>query len=88
MQCHFSPELVPTLHHTMRDVFSKLENEPTVGSLRSPPLSPLTPTGSTHLLIPKPLGEVGRTSHGGYSLKDVLQQQHGWEDDLYHKIRV
>ena len=72
----------------MREVFLKVENERTVAPSSSPPLSPLTPTGSTHQLIPKPSGEVGRTGRGGYSLKDVLRQQHGWEDDLYHKIRV
>ena len=88
MQCHFSSELVPLLHHAMREVFPKVENECTVAPSSSPPLSPLTLTGSTHQLIPKPPGEVGRNSRGGYLLKDVLQQQHGWEDDLYHKIRV
>jgi len=89
MRCDFSPELVPPLFHTMRGVFQKkLENDPTDGPIRSPPLSPLTLTASTPSLIPKPLGEVGRIGHGGYSLKDVLEQQHGWEDGLYHKIRV
>ncbi|KAF8272441.1 hypothetical protein EI94DRAFT_1697357 [Lactarius quietus] len=70
----------------MREMFSKVENEPTVGSSRSSPLSPLTPTESTHLLILKPLGEVGHNGRGGYSLKEVLRQ-HGWEDELYNKIR-
>ncbi|KAI9439150.1 hypothetical protein H4582DRAFT_1800756, partial [Lactarius indigo] len=38
-------------------------------------------------LIPKPLGEVGRIGRGGYTLKDILEQQHGWEDGLYQTIR-
>jgi len=70
----------------MRGMFQK--NDPTDGPIRSPPPLPLTPTVSTPSLIPKPPGEVGCISHGGYSLKDVLEQQHRWEDGLYHKIRV
>lgn len=88
MRSRFSPELVPPLPHAMRDVFPKLENDPTDGPLRSPPPSPLTPTASPSPLIPKPSGEVGRVGRGGYTLKDALEQQHGWEDGLYHKIRV
>lgn len=71
----------------MKAVFPKLENGPTDGPLGSPPLSPLTPPP----LIPKPPGETGRTGRAGregYALKDVLEKQHGWEDGLYHQIRV
>jgi hypothetical protein len=67
----------------MREIFAKEENEPTSDLLRSPPLSPLTPTE----LIPKPTGEVGRNGRGGYSLKEALRR-HGWEDEQYNKIRV
>ncbi|KAH9011467.1 hypothetical protein EDB84DRAFT_1445145 [Lactarius hengduanensis] len=85
MRCSFSPELVPPLFHAMRGVFQKrLENDSADGS--SPPPSPLTPTASPSL-IPKPSGEVGRVGRGGYTLRDILEQQHGWEDGLYQKIR-
>ena len=56
------------LHHAMREVFPKLENEPAVGLLGRIPT-----TVATHSLIPKPLGEAGHIGHGGYLLKDVLQ---------------
>ncbi|KAH9016473.1 hypothetical protein EDB84DRAFT_1443106 [Lactarius hengduanensis] len=70
----------------MRGVFQKrLENDSADGS--SPPPSPLTPTASPSL-IPKPSGEVGRVGRGGYTLRDILEQQHGWEDGLYQKIRI
>ncbi|KAH9007717.1 hypothetical protein EDB84DRAFT_1447350 [Lactarius hengduanensis] len=62
MQCGFSLELVPPLFHAMRD-----------GS--SPPLSPLTLTASPSLIL-KPSGEVGCVSRGGYTLRDILKQQH------------
>ncbi len=88
MRCRFSPELVPPLPHAMMDVFPKSENGPIGGLSMSPPLSPLTPTGSSPPLIPKPSGEVSRVGHGGYTLKNVLEKEHGWENVLYHKIRV
>ncbi|KAH9010599.1 hypothetical protein EDB83DRAFT_2322411 [Lactarius deliciosus] len=69
----------------MRGVFQKsLENDSADGP--STPLSPLTPTASPSL-IPKPSGEVGRVGRGGYTLRDILEQQHRWEDGLYQKIR-
>ena len=88
MRSRFSPELVPLLPHTMRGVFPKLESYPTDKASTSPPPSPLTPTTPPSLLISKPSGEVGRVGRGGYTLKDVLEQQHGWGNGLYHKIRV
>jgi hypothetical protein len=88
MRCRFSPELVPPLPHAMMDVFPKSENGPIGGSSMSPPLSPLTPTGSSPPLVPKPSGEVSRVGRGGYTLKNVLEKEHGWENVLYHKIRV
>ncbi|KAH9174005.1 hypothetical protein EDB89DRAFT_1849534 [Lactarius sanguifluus] len=70
----------------MRGVFQKsLENDSADGP--STPPSPLTPTASPSL-IPKPSGEVGRVGRGGYTLRDILEQQHGWEDGLYQKIRI
>ena len=35
-------------------------------------------------LIPKPRGEVGRLSRGGYNLQSAL----GWTDSLYSKVLV
>jgi len=87
MRCQFSPELVSPLPHAMREVFPKSEGDPICGSPTSP-LSPLTPTGSSPPLIPKPSGEVSRIGRGGYALKNVLEQEHKWEDGLYQKIRV
>jgi len=87
MQCQFSLELVSPLPHAMREVFPKSEGDPICGSPTSP-LSPLTLTGSSPPLIPKPSGEVSRIGHGGYTLKNVLEQEHKWEDGLYQKIRV
>jgi hypothetical protein len=84
MRCEFSPELVPPLLHAMMRTFPKAESEPLCGSPTSP-LSPLTPTA---FLIPKPPGEVSRVGRGGYTLKDVLEEQHGWKDGHYDKIRV
>ncbi|KAH8984086.1 hypothetical protein EDB86DRAFT_3084788 [Lactarius hatsudake] len=86
LQCRFSPELVSPFTHAMKLVFAKLDNGPTDGTLRSPPLSPLTPIAPTSL-IPKPSGEVACVNRGGYTLRDVLEQEHGWEDGLYYKIR-
>ncbi|KAH8994093.1 hypothetical protein EDB86DRAFT_3078280 [Lactarius hatsudake] len=86
LQCRFSPELVSPLTHAMRLVFAKLNNGPADGTLESPPPSPLTPIAPTSL-IPKPSGVVGRVGRGGYTLRDVLEQEHGWEDGLYYKIR-
>ncbi|KAI0280566.1 hypothetical protein BC826DRAFT_878847, partial [Russula brevipes] len=37
--------------------------------------------------IPKPSGEVSCIGRGGYALKNVLEQEHKWEDGLYQKIR-
>lgn len=88
MRCQFSLELVPPLPHTMRDVFPKPENNPIGGLSMSPPLSSLTPTGSSLPLVPKPSGEVSRVGCGGYMLKNILEQDHGWENERYHKIRV
>ena len=89
MRCRFSPELVSPLPHTMRKVFSKSEDQPTDGSLISPPsTSSRTQTKSVSLLIPKPRGEVSRVGRGGYTLKNVLEQDHGWKDGLYHSVRV
>ncbi|KAH9016165.1 hypothetical protein EDB85DRAFT_1898312 [Lactarius pseudohatsudake] len=84
LQCRFSSELVSPLPHAMKLVFAKLDNGPADGTLGSPPPSPLTPIA----LIPKPSGVVGRVDRGGYTLRDVLEQEHGWEDGLYYKIRV
>ncbi|KAI0296891.1 hypothetical protein BC826DRAFT_967917 [Russula brevipes] len=70
----------------MREVFPKSEGDPICGSPTSP-LSPLTPTGSSPPLIPKPSGEVSCIGRGGYALKNVLEQEHKWEDGLYQKIR-
>ena len=81
LRYRFDRELVPPLPHTMRKVFTKVENG-------SGPLPPLTPTASPLPLIPKPPGEVGHIRRGGYTLKDLLERQHGWENGLYHKIRV
>ncbi|KAH9011561.1 hypothetical protein EDB85DRAFT_2159849 [Lactarius pseudohatsudake] len=86
LQCRFSPELVSPLTHAMKLVFAKLNNGPADGTLESPPPSPLTPIAPTSL-IPKPSGVVGRVGRGGYTLRDVLEQEHGWEDGLYYKIR-
>ncbi|KAH9026537.1 hypothetical protein EDB85DRAFT_2149132 [Lactarius pseudohatsudake] len=86
LQCRFTPELVSSLTHAMKLVFAKLDNGPADGTLGSPPPSPLTPIAPTSL-IPKPSGEIGRVGRGGYTLRDVLEQEHRWEDGLYHKIR-
>ncbi|KAH9020136.1 hypothetical protein EDB85DRAFT_2153274 [Lactarius pseudohatsudake] len=86
LQCCFTLELVSPLTHAMKLVFAKLDNGPADGTLGSPPPSPLTPIAPTSL-IPKPSGEIGRVGHGGYTLRDILEQEHGWEDGLYHKIR-
>ncbi|KAH8999753.1 hypothetical protein EDB92DRAFT_1940579 [Lactarius akahatsu] len=86
LQCCFSPELVSPLTHAMKLVFTKLNNGPADGMLESPPPSPLTPIAPTSL-IPKPSGVVGRVSRGGYTLRDVLEQEYRWEDGLYCKIR-
>ncbi|KAH9174106.1 hypothetical protein EDB89DRAFT_1904821 [Lactarius sanguifluus] len=86
LQCRFSPEPVSLFTHAMKLVFAKLDNGPADGTLRSPPPLPLTPIAPISL-IPKPSGEVSRVSRGGYTLKDVLKQEYGWEDGLYHKIR-
>lgn len=88
MRCRFSPELVPPLPHAMMHVFPKPEKDLMDDSSVSPPPSPLTPTASSPPLVPKPSGEVSRIGRGGYNLKDILEQQHGWEDGLYDKIRV
>jgi hypothetical protein len=89
MRCRFSPELVSPLPHAMRNVFPReYDSDPRGISPVSSPPSPLTPTGISPLLIPKPTGEVSRVGRGGYTLKNVLEQEHGWEDGLYHKIRV
>jgi len=89
MRCRFSPELVSSLPHAMRNVFSKSENQAIdVSSISPPSSSSLTQTKSSSLLIPKPQGEVSRVGRGGYTLKNVLEQEHGLEDGLYHKIRV
>ncbi len=68
----------------MRLAFPKLD--PLYGSPTSPP-SPLTLTASSQQLISKPLGEVTHVGHGGYTLKNVLEQ-YGWKDGLYDKTRV
>ena len=81
MRRRFSPELVPLLPHSMRKVFIKSEDD-------SQPLSPHTPIASSLSLIPKPPGEVGHVKRGGYTLRNVLEKQHGWENGLYDKIRV
>ncbi len=86
MRCEFSPELVPPLPHAMMRAFPRSESETLHGSPTSP-LSPLTPTGFSLQLIPKPPGEVTHVGRGGYRLKDILEQ-HGWKDGLYDKIRV
>ncbi|KAH8978133.1 hypothetical protein EDB86DRAFT_2837042 [Lactarius hatsudake] len=78
LQCRFSPELVSPLTHAMKLVFAKLNNGPADGTLESPPPSPLTPIVPTSL-IPKPSGVVGRVGRGGYTLRDVLKQEHGKE---------
>src|ERR1700733_3308684 len=82
MRCEFSPELVPPLPHAMMEAFPKSESEPTHGSPTSP-LSPLTAT--SFQLIPKPPGEVSRVGRGGYTLKDLLEEQHEWKSGLYDK---
>ena len=87
MRCQFSPKMVSPLPHAMMHVFAKLETNTTRSPI-SPPPSPLTPTVSSLLLIPKPSGEVSHVRRRGYTLKDVLEQEHGWENGLYHKIRV
>ena len=87
MRCQFSPEMVSPLPHAMMHVFAELETDTTRSPI-SPPPSPLTPTASSSSLIPKPSGEVSRVGRGGYTLKDVLEQEHEWENGLYHKIRV
>jgi hypothetical protein len=84
MRCRFGPELVPPLPHAMMHVFPKSESNPTYET-PSPMFSPIA---SSSRLIPKPSGEVTRISNGGYKLKDVLEQQHGWEHGLYDQIRV
>ena len=78
MRCEFSPELVPSLPHAMTTMFPKLDRDLTYRS-PTPPLSPL---------IPKPPGEVSRVGRGGYTLKEILEGQHGWKDGLYDNIRV
>lgn len=89
MRCRFSPELVPPLPHAMRNIFPReYDSDPNGRLFMSPPSSPLTPTGPSPRLIPKPTGEVSRVGRGGYTLKNVLEKEHGWEDGLYHKIRV
>jgi hypothetical protein len=89
MRCRFSPELVTPLPHAMRMMFPMLETRPMDTSPISPPLSSLlTQTKSASFLIPKPWGEVSHVSCGGYTLKNVLEKEHGLEDGLYHKIRV
>lgn len=88
MRCRFGPELVSPLPHAMMHVFPMSENDPICGSSASPPPSPLTPITSSLPLIPKPPGEVSRVGRGGYTLKNVLEQEHGWENGLYNKIRV
>ena len=87
MRCRFNPELVIPLPHAMMNVFTRSESKTTCGPATSP-LSPLTPTASLPQLVPKPPGEVSRVGRGGYTLKDVLEGQHGWEDGLYDQIRV
>src|SRR5712691_11786145 len=78
MRCRFSPELVPALPHAMITVFPKMESGPIV----VPSISRSSPS-----LIPKPSGEVSRVGRGGYTLKTVLEQEHGWENGMYNKIR-
>jgi hypothetical protein len=72
----------------MLHVFPMLESGPFSGSSMTSPPSPLTLTESSPSLIPKPSGEVSRVGRGGYTLKNVLEQEHGWENGLYHNIRV
>jgi hypothetical protein len=81
MRCKFNPELVPELSYAMRKVFPKSESKPWYGL-------PMPLTLTTFQLIPKPLGEVSRVGHGGYTLKDLLEEQHGWKNELYDNIRV
>ena len=83
MRCEFSPELVPSLPHAMMEGFPKSESEARYGLP-----SPLTPTTFPRQLIPKPPGEVSRVGRGGYTLKDLLEEQHGWKNGLYDTIRV
>ena len=87
MRCQFSPEMVSPLPHAMMHVFAKLETDTTRSPI-SPPPPPLILTASSSPLIPKPSGEVSHVRCGGYTLKNVLEQEHGWENGLYHKIRV
>lgn len=82
MRYDFGSELVPRLPHLLRLEFP-LETDLTDGISLPPSSSPRALP-----LIPKPPGEVGRVGRGGYTLKDVLEQQHEWEDGLYLKIRV
>lgn len=66
----------------MKGEFPKSESETPYGSP-----TPLTPTTFRQQLIPKPPGEVSRVGRGGYTLKDILEEQHGWINGLYDKIR-
>ena len=86
MQCRFSPELIPTLPHAMMNAFPKTESGPNVAPSKSTLY--LSATGPSLPLIPKPSGEVTRVGRGGYTLKTVLEQEHGWENGLYNKIQV
>jgi len=63
----------------MMEAFPKLESEAPM---------PLTPTMFPQQLIPKPPGEVSHVGHGGYTLKDLLEEQHRWKNGLYDTIRV
>lgn len=63
------------LPHSMMTAFCKPGSDP-------------TPTALPEQLIPKPPGEVSRVGRGGYTLKDLLEGEHGWKDGLYDKIRV
>jgi len=78
MRCRFNAELVSPLSHSMMYVFPKSEKGP-IGGSSTETLPPL---------IPKPSGEVSRVGRGGYTLKTVLEQEHGWENGLYNQIRV
>lgn len=90
MRCRFSPELVPDLPHAMSKVFPKTESGPDIIVDLSTFLlsASASGSGSSPPLIPKPSGEVGHVGRGGYTLKTVLEEEHGWENRLYNKIRV